>query len=63
MNNNDKPKYVTFIDKQTEDSFEKLKEGKFEDKKLYGFIERTISDLKKDPSSGAKIEKTICSKI
>ena len=56
---NDKEKFVTFIDKQTEDSFEKLRLGKFEDKRLYEFIERAILDLKKDSASGIKIEKRL----
>ena len=37
---------VTFIDKKTEDKFESLKEGKYEDKQLYKFIDRAIEDLK-----------------
>jgi len=32
---NGKPKYVAFCDKKLEDAFDKLKEGKFQDKRLY----------------------------
>ncbi|MBI2664082.1 hypothetical protein HYX10_01930 [Candidatus Woesearchaeota archaeon] len=39
---NNKPIYVTFGDKKIESEFEILKEGKFEDKQLYGFIDRAI---------------------
>jgi hypothetical protein len=44
---NNKPIYVTFGEKKIEDEFEALKEGKFEDKQLYNFINRAIQDLKK----------------
>ena len=44
---NDKPIYVAFASPKLEKDFEKLKEGKFEDKQLYSFIERAIDDLKK----------------
>ena len=60
--NDDRPKFVTFADKKTEDIFESLKEGKYESKKLYDFIERAISDLKKDPSCGIRIQKKLWSK-
>lgn len=53
----DKPIYVAFADKQTEALFEKLKKGKFEDKRLYDFLNRAIDDLKKDPICGVKIPK------
>ena len=36
-----------------------LKTGKFEDKKLYEFIDRAIDDLKKSPTCGTKIQKKI----
>ncbi len=58
-----KPIYVTFKDKKTEASFEELEKGKFEDKRLYGFIERAIVDLKKDYTSGIKIPKKLWPKI
>jgi Txe/YoeB family toxin of Txe-Axe toxin-antitoxin module len=60
---NNKPIYVTFIDKKLESEFESLKEGKFEDKRLYKFMDRAIKDLKKDPSSGTKIPKKLWPKI
>ena len=50
-------KYVTFIDETTKNSFDKLKVGKFEDKELYAFIDRAIDDLKKNPFVGIKIPK------
>ena len=46
---NHKPIYVTFGEKKIENEFEILKEGKFEDKQLYDFIERAIKDLKSNP--------------
>lgn len=47
--------YVAFIDEKTKKAFEELKSGKFEDSRLYGFIDRAIDDLKKDPACGIKI--------
>jgi len=60
---NDKPKYVTFRDKKLELSFEALKSGKFQDKKLYDFIDRAINDIKKDPTCATKIPKKLWPKI
>ena len=54
-----KPIYVTFVNKKVEGEFESLKEGKFEDKKLYEFIERAIKDIKINPSCGTKIPKKL----
>jgi len=56
---NNKQVYVTFINKKLESEFESLSEGKFQDKKLFEFMDRAIKDLKKDPTSGTKIQKRI----
>ncbi len=50
---------VAFINKELKDDFTILKEGKFEDKKLYKFIDKAIDELKKNPTSGIKIPKKI----
>lgn len=60
---NDKSIYVTFISKKLESEFESLKKGKIQDNKLYSFMDRAINDLKKDPTSGTKIQKRIWPKI
>ena len=39
---NNKPIYVTFGEKKIENEFEILKEGKFEDKQLYDFIDDIV---------------------
>ena len=49
--------FVAFITKKLRRDFELLKSGKFEDKKLYGSIEKAKSELKNDPQSGTKIQK------
>jgi hypothetical protein len=54
-----KPIYVSFGSEKLKHEFASLKEGKFEDKKLYSFIDRSIDDLKKDPGCGTKIPKRI----
>jgi Txe/YoeB family toxin of Txe-Axe toxin-antitoxin module len=51
--------FVAFISEKIKKEFESLKEGKFEDKKLYEFISRAINDLKKNPSCGIKIPKKL----
>jgi Txe/YoeB family toxin of Txe-Axe toxin-antitoxin module len=56
---NERAIHVIFHDKKLESSFELLKKGKFEDKKLYNFIKRAIEDLKKEPASGTKIQKRL----
>ncbi len=55
----DKPIYVAFANPKLENNFDKLKEGKFEDKQLYEFIERAIDDLKKNPICGVKIPRKL----
>ena len=60
--NSKKPIYVTFGDKKTEQEFELLKEGKFQDKQLFRFIERAIEDLKLNPACGIKIPKKLWSR-
>ncbi len=51
--------YVAFISEKIKEQFEKLKQGKFEDKQLSKFIQRAIDDLKQNPFSGIKITKKI----
>lgn len=52
---NEKPVHVTFGEKKVETEFEKLEEGNFEEKQLYGFIDRAIKDMKNNPMCGIKI--------
>ena len=60
---NIKPIYVTFGEKKIEEEFELLKDGKFQDKQLYEFIDRAIKDLKHNPACGIKIPKKLWPKI
>ena len=57
MNNN--TIYVAFASPKLEKNFEKLKQGKFEDKQLFDFIQRAVSDLKKNPRCGVKIPRKL----
>lgn len=50
---------VAFITIKIKQEWEALKEGKFEDKQLYNFIDRAIDDLKINPTCGIKIPKQI----
>ena len=52
-----KEKYVSFVEMSLKISYEKLKEGKFEDKNLYKSIEKAIDNLKQDPEAGTHIPK------
>ncbi len=54
---------VAFITKKLKSNFELLKEGKFEDKQLYQLINKSIDNLKKNPTSGIKIPKKIWPRI
>lgn len=51
--------YVAFAEMKLEREFETLKEGKFQDKQLYHFIERAIKDMKNNPACGIKIPKRL----
>ena len=59
---NDKEKFVTFADIKLENEFESLQNGKFEDKKLYSFINRAIEDLKCH-NCGIKIPRSVWPKV
>ena len=48
---------VAFSSQKLKHEFDSLKSGKFEDKELYGFIDRALDDLKKNPSCGTKFIK------
>ena len=61
--NQEKTIYVTIGEKKIEEEFEVLKEGKFQDKQLYEFIDRAIKDIKNNPSCGIKIPKRLWPKI
>jgi len=52
-------KQVTFIEESARNAFEKLKEGRFEDKTLYEFIDRAIDDLEGNPFVGVRIAKRL----
>lgn len=54
---------VWFGHEKAKNAYESLKEGKYEDQELYGFISRAIEDLKKDPFCGISIPKNLIPKI
>jgi len=55
----EKSVYVAFANSSLEKDFESLENGRFEDKQLYDFIQRSINDLKKNPTCGVKIPKRL----
>lgn len=55
----EKIKKVAFVDKKIEKVFEDIKTGKYEDKKLFDFINRAIKDLKENPFCGIHIPKRL----
>jgi len=50
---------VSFIDKRSKRKFDELKEGRFENKMLYTFVNRAIDDLKLNPVAGVKIPRKL----
>jgi len=56
---NKKETKVFFGNKNLQQEFDKLKEGKFENKELYFFLSRAISDIREDPFCGIKIPRKI----
>ncbi len=59
INNQMKEINVAFASEKVKEDFEKLTNGKFEDKKLSSFIQRAINDLKINPSCGTKISRKL----
>ncbi len=55
----EKPVLVTFRDKKLEEEYEQLKKSKYHDWQLYTSIERAISEIKKNPLKGIKIQKKL----
>lgn len=52
-------KEVAFVNKNLKNTYFNLKEGKFEEKKLFEFVTRAINDLKENPFCGVKIPKKL----
>ncbi|MBU3907504.1 MAG: hypothetical protein KKA64_04625 [Nanoarchaeota archaeon] len=48
-------KEVAFADENLKKAYFKLREGKFEDKQMFDFINRAIDDLKQNPLSGTRV--------
>jgi Txe/YoeB family toxin of Txe-Axe toxin-antitoxin module len=58
-----KIKQVAFANEKLKQSFEKLSNGKFEEKQLYKFINRAMDDLKENPFCGIRIPKRLTPEI
>ncbi|HLC56264.1 MAG TPA: type II toxin-antitoxin system YoeB family toxin [Candidatus Nanoarchaeia archaeon] len=54
-----KEKFVAFVNQKLKEEFEYLAKGKFEDKKLYEFINRAMDDMKRNPTCGTKIPRKL----
>lgn len=54
--------HVGFATEEIKKAFEELKNGKFEDKQLYEFLQRAVDDLKKNPFVGKNIPKNLIPK-
>ncbi len=50
---------VAFADVALLDAFNKLKQGRFEERQLAAFIERAISDLKENPFVGVVVQRKL----
>jgi hypothetical protein len=60
--NMEKIKEVAFVDENLKKSFLELKEGKFEEKKLFEFISRALDDLKNNPLCGIRVQNKLIPK-
>jgi len=47
--------YVAFVDEKIKSTYDNLSKGTSEEKELYKFISRAITDLKNNPFTGTKI--------
>ncbi len=54
---------IRFADEKLKESFEKLKDSKTEDKKLYEWINRALDNLEGDAFCGIQIPKRLIPKI
>ena len=60
---NERIKEVTFANTKLKESFETLREGTFEDKELYKFIERAKKDLLENPlKAGVRVPERLIPK-
>jgi len=53
---------VYFADKKLKGAYDTLKEGKFEDKRLYDLINHAIDDLREDAFAGTQVQKRLIPK-
>ena len=53
------PSKLIFADNKVKEAFNKLKEGKTEDKVLYGFLERAFSDICENAFCGIRMQKRL----
>ena len=54
-----KIKEVAFATQNLMENYLSLKEGKFEEKQLFEFVNRAIDDLKENPFCGVKVPKNL----
>ena len=54
---------IKFAEEKIKESFEKLKESKTEDKKLYEWINRALDDLEENAFCGIQIPKKLIPKV
>ncbi len=53
---------VVFADEKLKQAFEKLKETRTEDRRLFAWLNRAFDDLKKDPFCGIQIQRRLIPK-
>ena len=56
------PSKITFADDKIKKAFEKLNEGKTEDKQLYEFLVRAFKDIEENAFCGIRISKKLIPK-
>jgi len=51
----ERAKRVAFVDESVKKAYDELAKGPFEERQLYAWISRAVSDLKQDPLCGVRI--------
>ncbi len=62
MKNDGRIKRVGFAEESLREAYDSLKEGRFEDRQTYEYLDKAFDDLEKNPYAGIKVPGSICPK-
>jgi hypothetical protein len=63
VNTDGKSIIVGFIDEKLSDAYEKLKDGRFEDREFFNALKHAVDELKKNPEVGISVPSALWPKI